>query len=60
MNGLQMVAGGLGAMSATVPEDYPGIHRLAWSILILSGLTLFSALVLWLVYLKRGSAGQFQ
>ena len=59
MNGLQMVAGGLGAMSATVPlrtalefTDWRGIF------LILSGLTLFSALVLWLVYPeKEGSAG---
>ena len=59
MNGLQMVAGGLGAMSATVPlrtalefTDWRGVF------LILSGLTLFSALVLWLVYPeKEGSAG---
>ena len=59
MNGLQMVAGGLGAMSATVPlrtalefTDWRGVF------LILSGLTLFSALVLWLVYLeKEGSTG---
>ena len=59
MNGLQMVAGGLGAMSATVPlrtalefTDWRGIF------LILSGLTLFSALVLWLVYPeKEGSSG---
>ncbi|MGB1858055.1 MAG: MFS transporter [bacterium] len=59
MNGLQMVAGGLGAMSATVPlrtalefTDWRGVF------LILSGLTLFSALVLWLVYPeKEGSTG---
>ncbi len=59
MNGLQMVAGGLGAMSATVPlrtalefTDWRGVF------LILSGLTLLSALVLWLVYPeKEGSAG---
>ena len=59
MNGLQMVAGGLGAMSATVPlrtalefTDWRGVF------LILSGLTLFSALVLWLVYPeKEGSSG---
>jgi len=59
MNGLQMVAGGLGAMSATVPlrtalefTDWRGVF------LILSGLTLFSALVLWLVYPeKEGSIG---
>ena len=59
MNGLQMVAGGLGAMSATVPlrtalefTDWRGVF------LILSGLTLFSALVLWLVYPeKEGSVG---
>ena len=59
MNGLQMVAGGLGAMSATVPlrtalefTDWRGVF------LILSGLTLFSALVLWLIYPeKEGSAG---
>ena len=59
MNGLQMVAGGLGAMSATVPlrtalefNDWRGVF------LILSGLTLLSALVLWLVYPeKEGSAG---
>ena len=61
MNGLQMVAGGLGAMSATVPlrtalefTDWRGVF------LILSGLTLFSALVLWLVYPeKEGSTGPF-
>ena len=59
MNGLQMVAGGLGAMSATVPlrtalefTDWRGVF------LILSGLALFSALVLWLVYPeKEGSTG---
>ncbi len=59
MNGLQMVAGGLGAMSATVPlrtalefTDWRGVF------LILSGLTLLSALVLWLVYPeKEGSSG---
>ena len=59
MNGLQMVAGGLGAMSATVPlrtalefTDWRGVF------LILSGLTLLSALVLWLVYPeKEGSTG---
>ena len=59
MNGLQMVAGGLGAMSATVPlrtalefTDWRGVF------LILSGLTLFSALVLWLVYPEKdGSTG---
>ncbi|MFL2749710.1 MAG: MFS transporter [bacterium] len=59
MNGLQMVAGGLGAMSATVPlrtalefTDWRGVF------MILSGLTLFSALVLWLVYPeKEGSSG---
>ena len=54
MNGLQMVAGGLGAMSATVPlrtalefTDWRGVF------LILSGLTLLSALVLWLVYPEK-------
>ena len=59
MNGLQMVAGGLGAMSATVPlrtalefTDWRGVF------LILSGLTLLSALVLWLVYPeKEGTTG---
>jgi len=59
MNGLQMVAGGLGAMSATVPlrtalefTDWRGVF------LIFSGLTLFSALVLGLVYPeKEGSTG---
>ena len=59
MNGLQMVAGGLGAMSATVPLR-TALEFIDWRgvFLILSGLTLFSALVLWLVYPeKEGSTG---
>ena len=59
MNGLQMVAGGLGAMSATVPLR-TALEFIDWRgvFLILSGLTLFSALVLWLVYPeKEGSSG---
>ena len=59
MNGLQMVAGGLGAMSATVPLR-TALEFIDWRgvFLILSGLTFFSALVLWLVYPeKEGSAG---
>ena len=59
VNGLQMVAGGLGAMSATVPLR-TALEFIDWRgvFLILSGLTLFSALVLLLVYPeKEGSTG---
>ena len=59
INGLQMVAGGLGAISATVPlqitlefTDWRGVF------LILSGLTVAAAGLLWLLYPeKEGTTG---
>ena len=59
INGLQMVAGGLGAISATVPlritlefTDWRGVF------LILSGMTVAVAGLLWLLYPeKEGSTG---
>ncbi len=59
INGLQMVAGGLGAISATVPlqitlefTDWRGVF------LILSGMTVAAAGLLWLLYPeKEGTTG---
>lgn len=56
-NGVQMVSGGLGALAATVPvqaalrlTDWRGVF------LVLAGLTLLAALVIWLVVPEKGAS----
>jgi predicted MFS family arabinose efflux permease len=59
VNGLQLASGGLGALAATAPLEW-GLHLVGWRLLflLLAGLTLLAALLVWLLVPGPPPAGK--